>query len=732
MQEFVLEYVADPPQIYFLENALATSRRISTLLVPATALLLGSATAIAADSPSDLEEVTVTAIRQPFRGDTPLNELPQSVQVLDEQMLKDIGATQLDTALDLVSGIARQNTFGGLWDSFAIRGFAGDENVPSGYLVNGFNAGRGFSGRRDASNVQSIEVLKGPGSALYGRSEPGGTINLVTKKPQFDPEGSLELSGGKFNTYRIAGDYTGALGSSNRVAFRINGAYQKADSFRDFFSSKKATITPSILFKLTDSTALNYEFEWVKQEAPFDRGVVAVNGELGLIPRSQFLGSPADGDIKIDATGHQLSLQHQINSNWSFLAGANYRDSNFKGFSSEAELVNGRQRLFTAPALGLLSRQRRSRDYGATDLSGRAELSGKIEGGAVTHHILFGADIYDFESDQVQLRYRPLATNLVYAINIYNLNYNLTPGPLIPITTTLEKQDAFGVYLQDQIDLTAQWKLLGGIRFDDFKQTITNSSTGVLISRQSKTATSPRVGLVYTASHLASVYASYSKGFRPNSGASFAGVGFEPEISRSYEIGAKLESADKRTNAIIALYKGKKSNILTADPVNAGASIPAGAAESKGLEFDLSSKPTDSLRLNLAYAYTDAQTRNAYRDSNFSFAIPKGSPLVNIPKHSANALLVHDLQVGEAEANVGASLTYVGKRLGETGFSPSFILPSYTLFNVLGSYSPTEQLKFSAHVNNVFNKDYYPSSYSRFWVAPGAPRSYTIAAEFKF
>ena len=140
-----------------------------------------------------MENIVVTAQRQPFRGDVPFEEMPQSVQVMSAELLQTIGVTQLDDALDLASGIARQNTFGGLWDSFAIRGFAGDENVPTGYLVNGFNAGRGFSGRRDASNIERIEVLKGPGSALYGRSEPGGTMNIVTKKPQFEPEGASSL-----------------------------------------------------------------------------------------------------------------------------------------------------------------------------------------------------------------------------------------------------------------------------------------------------------------------------------------------------------------------------------------------------------------------------------------------------------------------------------------------------------------------------------------------------------
>ncbi|MFN5701639.1 MAG: TonB-dependent receptor plug domain-containing protein, partial [Betaproteobacteria bacterium] len=154
---------------------------------PAIGLLLsaglaGTASAQAVSSPAADADSAVEVIskRVPFRGDTPLQQQPVSAALIGEEIISALGATKLDNLLDLASGVARQNTFGGLWDSFAIRGFAGDENTPSGYLVNGFNAGRGFSGRRDASNIETVEVLKGPGSALFGRAEPGGTINLIT------------------------------------------------------------------------------------------------------------------------------------------------------------------------------------------------------------------------------------------------------------------------------------------------------------------------------------------------------------------------------------------------------------------------------------------------------------------------------------------------------------------------------------------------------------------------
>jgi iron complex outermembrane receptor protein len=338
--------------------------------------------------PDGMENVIVTAQRQPFRGDVPFEKMPQSVQVMSAELLQTTGVTQLDDVLDLASGIARQNTFGGLWDSFAIRGFAGDENTPTGYLVNGFNAGRGFSGRRDASNIERVEVLKGPGSALYGRSEPGGTMNIVTKKPEFAPEGSIELAAGRYNTYRVAADYTAPITDS--FAFRINGAYEDADSFRDHITWKKSVLTPSLLARMGDSTTLSYELELVNQEAPFDRGVVASpdGKKLGIVPASRFLGEPGDGVTEIKAAGHQAVLQHDFNADWSMLVGLGYRDSSFEGFSSDPELVASRQPYYQDATN--LSRQRRYREYDTSDFTVRGEVTGRVETGSLTHHLLAG------------------------------------------------------------------------------------------------------------------------------------------------------------------------------------------------------------------------------------------------------------------------------------------------------------------------------------------------------
>ena len=699
-------------------------RYLRRTLAPTAGLLLGTFSAFAADPVTTAEKIVVTGVKQPYRGDTALRDLPQSIRILSADLLADMGVTKLDDALDLASSVARQNTFGGMWDAFAIRGFAGDENFPSGYLINGFSAGRGFSGKRDASNIESIEILKGPGSALFGRSEPGGTINLVTKKPSFKPAGSVDFSVGSFSTYRLTGDYTGPM--SDSAAFRVNGAYENSKGFRETgMNNEKLAFSPSFLVKLSKSTTLTYELEAVDQKGPFDRGVTAVKGVLGVIPQSRFLGEPADGPVHIKATGHQFVLQHELNDDWSVLAGFGYRDSSFIGNSTQQRLLGGLQ------ADGVtMNRERRWVDYETKDTIGRLELTGSVKTSGMVHHVLLGVDTDYFEFDRHQLRVRPSVA--AYGINIFAPVYRTTlPAFTTVIFDSLEKQRATGVYLQDQIDLTGNWKALVGVRFDKFHQDIltrTNNTKTV----QDPTATSPRLGLVYEMSKSLTFYTSASTGFRPNSGNNFANVAFEPEKSRSAEVGAKFETADRKISGNVALYTTRKTNIITADPVNAGFSMAAGEAKSQGIEIDASGELAKNLRMAFSYAYTDAKiTKNAVDVNGLGGAIRAGDPLLNVPKNSANLLLIHDFSMAGAAADIGAGIGYVGPRLGETGFT-SFQLPAYTLVKLIASYSPSKKLKYSLEIDNLFDKDYWPSSYGREWVAAGTPRAVTAKALYKF
>lgn len=671
----------------------------------------------------EVRRVNVKGQRQNYRSlsatgatktDTPIQDLPQSVRVLTSDLLKDVGVTDLAGALDLTSGISRQSNLGGLWDSYSMRGFTGDPNFGSDFMVNGFSSSRGYNGLRDGANTQSVEVLKGPASALYGRGEPGGTVNITTKKPKFKPEYMVEGSIGSYNLRRAAADLTGPI--SETLAYRLNVAHEQADSFRDTLHSKRDFISPSFIWLVGEATTVSYEVEASRQRTPFDRGVVAVNGVLGLIPNSRFLGEPGDGPTTVKTLGHQVFVQTEFNEQWKLQTGFSYRDSSMRGISTEA--VN------LLPDNATLRRQRRDRDFSATDLSGRIEVLGKFATGPLKHNVLVGVDAYKFEDIRIQNRRTPTAGN-PYTINIYNPVYGAIADPMVRSIDTLENQKAMGVYAQDQVDLTEKWKAMLGVRHDSYEQTVTNRRINA-VNDQDLSATSPRVGLVYQPSKQWSLYTTAAKGFRPNSGISIDNQAFPAEESRSYEAGAKLETADGKMAGTLAVYKIRKENVLATNPVDVNFYVSAGEVASKGVEIDIAGEIMKNLRFSVAYAYTDAKVT---RGDN---VIKTGSQFPNVPKNSASFVLTPTFRLGEGTASLGGAVIYVGERMGDVAATTDFKLPSYTTVRLISNYSPNKKLRFSLNVENLFNKQYYASSYSQVWVAPGTERTIVLNAQYKF
>ena len=677
-----------------------------------------------------LEAVTVTGTRQAYQGDFNRLETPQAEQSIDAETLRASGAVNLSQALDLSASVARQNNFGGLWNAFALRGFVGDENLPSNYLVNGFNAGRGFGGPRDLSGIESVEVLKGPRAALFGRGEPGGTVNLVTKRPTFKTAGELRLSACSFETYRADADWTTPL--SDAVAVRLVGFAEDAGSFRDTVETRKYGMSPSLAWRISPQSRLVYELELSHQEIPFDRGVLAINGELGRIPPSRFLGEPGDGPLKADVQGHQFEFQHDFSKDWSALVGFTMRKTSLEGFSTEAELAANRQRLLVDGRT--LTRQRRFRDYDASYQVIRGEINGRFQLAGLQHRLIFGVDADRFENDQVFLRARAptLASNPTaaqqQAIDIFNPVYGsyTLPTPT-PLTNRVETQKSVGVFAQDQINLSERLQLRLGARFDDYRQTLLNRANNQT-SSQKEARTSPQLGVVYRAGDALSLYATYGKNFRPLSGADAQGNGFEPNQSTSVEAGAKFSLGG--IDGTVAVFQVKQKNILVAADASAATQLAIGKARSQGLEIDLQGEITKDLSLWASYAYVDAKTSNTFNDPNFGVAVPAGSRLLNVPKHTLSLQLVNSMAVAGRGLQFGGGLLYVGQRSGE--FTTNFKLPAYTVARAFAAYGLTKSTTLRLDVDNLFNETYYTNSFSALWVQPGTPRSARVSAAFKF
>jgi iron complex outermembrane recepter protein len=677
-----------------------------------------------------LEAITIAGPRQAYQGDFNRLETPQAELSIDAETLRASGAVDLTRALDLSASVARQNNFGGLWNAFALRGFVGDENLPSNYLVNGFNAGRGFGGPRDLSGIESVEVLKGPRAALYGRGEPGGTVNLVTKRPTFKTAGEFRVSAGSFETYRADADWTTPL--SDEVAVRLVGFAEDAGSFRDTVETRKYGMSPSLAWRLSPQSRLVYELELSHQEIPFDRGVLAVDGELGLIPQSRFLGEPGDGPLKADVQGHQFEFQHDLSQDWSALLGFTTRKTSLEGFSTEAELAANRQQLFVDGRT--LTRQRRFRDYDASYQVVRGEINGRFQLAGLQHRVILGVDADRFKNDQVFRRARAptLASNPTpaqqQAIDIFNPVYGsyALPTPT-PLTDRVETQKSVGVFAQDQINLSERLQLRLGARFDDYDQKLENRANSTLTT-QEESRVSPQLGAVFRAADGLALYATYGENFRPLSGADAQGNGFEPNQSTSVEAGAKFSLGG--INGTVAVFQVRQKNILVAADASAATQLAIGKARSQGLEIDLQGEIAKDLSVWASYAYVDARTTNAFNDANFGIEVPAGTPLLNVPKHTLSLQLVQSMAVAGRGLQLGGGVLHVGGRSGE--FTTGFKLPAYTVARVFAAYALTKSTTLRLDIDNLFDETYYTNSFSALWVQPGAPRSARVSTSFAF
>lgn len=645
------------------------------------------------------------------RTETPLQELPQSVQVLSRQQIDDVGATRLEHVLLYVSGVAKQNDFGGIWDNYSIRGFSGNENGGMNILWNGFAANRGYAPPRDMANVESVDFLKGPAAALYGNSEPGGTINVATKKPQFRTARSLDLSAGSHDAWRAAADFTGALGDT--VTYRVNGAVERKGSMRDHVRSRRTFLAPALAWVVSERTTVAYEGEFLRQKAPMDRGVVAIDGDPGALPVTRFLGEPGDGDIAMVNQNHLLTMEHRLAAGWRLRTGVFHKQGNLDGYSTEASSLRADN--------ATVWRQRRYRDFAWRDTSLQADINGRFHAAGIDHEVLAGIEAGRLALDQRMLRINP-GSAAPHAIDAFDPVYGQAPPVPLPNTDTGEYQRSAGLYLQDQVNLSERWKVLAGVRADRFRATLDNRRTGTT-TRQHDSAYSPRLGVTRILSPALAAYGSWSKSFRPNTGSDVNANAFGPETARAQELGVKWQGVDGRAGATLAVFDITKRNVLTADPANPGYSIAAGAVRSQGVELDFSGRVLRQWRVTGNVAALDARVES-------DNTLAPGTRLVNVPRASASLLAVYDgADRAGAPFGAGAGFNYVGTRTGDQ--AGSFELPSYVTARALAYWQLSPTVKLSLDADNLFDRRHYASSYNSLWVMPGTGRSARLALHVK-
>lgn len=235
--------------------------------------------------------------------------------------------------------------------------------------------------------------------------------------------------------------------------------------------------------------------------------------------------------------------------------------------------------------------------------------------------------------------------------------------------------------------------------------------------------------MVYVLNDNINLYSSYSEGFLPLSGTDAEGKPFGFEESDSFEVGVKFSS--EKITGTVAIFDATKSNMLVADPVNVGYSAPIGKAKSKGVELDLTGSLGANTEYNLSYAYVDAETATDSLNVEWIVPIPKGSPLVNVPKNNFSASFNHDLTLFSQELKVGGHYQYVSDRLGDPA-DLTFRIPRYQLVGLFAKWRATEQTTVSLNVDNIFNEKYIASSYNALWAYPGAPTQFKLGVSYDF
>ncbi|AFZ33131.1 TonB-dependent siderophore receptor [Gloeocapsa sp. PCC 7428] len=682
----------------------------------------GTETDVAQDE--DAIQVVVTGAQNSYfpsdattatRTDTPLRDIPQSIQVVPRQVLEDQAVTNLQEATRNVSGVVEGNTFANTQDRFIIRGFQQGFQLGS-TLRDGFRFNSNFNGVRDPANIDRIEILKGPASAIFGGAiEPGGLINIITEQPLEEPFYLAELQVGSFGFVRPTIDLSGPLNTDRTLLYRLNLAYERGDGFRDFDQEiERVFVAPVILWRIGDRTDLILELEYLNDERPFDRGLLAIGDDIVNIPFDRILGEP-DDIARNEEFSIGYRLEHRLSEDWTIRNAFRFTDAYQPNRRAEPNSFD--------EGTGILTRTWEDQEYFVNGYTLQTNVIGEFSTGSIGHTLLFGVDLerqaYDSEA---------FSTDAL-SINIFDPNYGTAARPQqdeFPTEAGIfnEQIDLLGIYLQDQVTLLDNLKLLVGGRFDIVDQrTKLGGSFGESESQQQDEAFTPRIGIVYQPIEPLSLYASFSQSFAPNSGRTVDGSILEPVRGTQYEIGMRGEWFDGRLITNLAAYHLTRSNVAATDPDNPDFSIAIGEQRSQGVEFDVIGEILPGWNVIASYAHTDAEIT---RDNS-----PReGNQLFGVPENAASLWSTYEIQSGDLQGlGFGLGLFFVGERQGDV--DNSFQVPSYVRTDASLFYR-RNNWRAAINVKNLFDVNYIESAAFRTAINPGSPFTIlgTISVEF--
>lgn len=592
----------------------------------------------------------------------PIQDTPRSIEVVTRQVMEDQKIIRFSDALRNVSGVTQYSTQGGQGGSFMIRGFVSDDGL--NVFKNGFRDDSVYSSRaqRDVANLESVEVVKGPPSYLYGRSDPGGVINQITKAPLKNPYYSAEMIVGSYGLYRPMIDIGGPLNDSKTLTYRFNGLYESAGSYRDGVKSERIFLAPTFGWEISSRTTLRIEGEYLYDRTPIDRGLVAIGNTVANIPVSRFLGDPAR---KNDTQSGKatVTLWHEINDMFKWRTAFRASVARSRYSSLESNFLVG------AETDGILNLARYEIPTTVQSHYLQNELHGAFSTGSIKHKTILGVELGREMSQALTFGDFGGDTSTPGAfsyINIFNPSDRMfLNSTLTNFSNTAQTNNVLGAYFGDQAALLENLHMHFGGRFDVFDQTNKVrpddfNSTGST-DRKTDTAFSPSIGVTYQPVKPVAFFANYTESFAPQSAGSRSidGKLFNPERGRSYEGGIKLQTYDGKLRSTIAVFDITKKNVLTADPLNGFLfSVATGKQRSKGVEFDVQGQVLPGWDVIANYAYIDARVKN-----DLLFA--EGSRVSNSALHQGSLWTTYFFQEGAVKGfGAGVGMFAQGKRNG--------------------------------------------------------------------
>ncbi len=686
------------------------------------ALNLGATTISAVAEPADSTSYQPPPTSSVMRSRGLLLETPQTVNVVPAQVLRDQQPRNLDDALANISGITQANTLGSTQDAVMLRGFGDNRN--GSIMQDGMPV---VQGRALNATAERVEVLKGPSSLLYGIQDPGGVVNIVSKKPQLLQSTSLTVRGSTFGNGKNGSggnlDTTGPIGDSG-LAYRLIVDHEDEDYWRNYGTHRESQVAPSLAW-YGDTTQVVFAYEHREFLSPFDRGTAIdpkTNHPLD-IPATRRLDEPFN-NMEGRSDLYRLEADHDLNDDWKAHVGYSWNRETYDASQVRIASVNSN---------GTLTRSMDgTRGALTTDRFATASLEGKVKLGGMQHDLVFGLDdeyrkIYRAELIRQAQRSAFSYVNPVYGNDVQGTTVSAKDSA----QTDLLRSDS--LFFQDAIHLTDQWILVGGARYQMYDQYAGKGVPFKANTDGNGQKWVPRAGLVYRYTDELSFYGSYTESFKPNSTIAALNDGsvlqgdLQPEQSKAWELGTKLDIPGRIT-ASAALFDITKRNVL----VSVGSGVDtvysvAGEVRSRGLELDASGQLSERWSLIGSYAYTDAEVT---KDPAL-----QGKRLQNVAKHTGSLSAVYDVGrlIGGDDLRVGAGARYVGQREGDA--NNSFNLPGYTVADVFASYNTKidgQKVKFQVNVKNLFDRTYYTSAASRVFVSMGDARQVSVSSTLEF